>query len=370
MDSHGDDTEVTGSGYRRPWLLYAVAAVLAVAVALGALTRWTAPGGPPSTASSGTSPTASRAASPSPGPTASPLDRLPSLDAQLLPDAGPWTPVERRHPVRGENAGAGCDYDAPGLVIAGAWTDGRAWGRSCTSGRDARSIVIRSTADGSFARHSAVLTFPVGRDLGADGTPETRHGVRGWWTPHSVAWWVGDDLELAVVRGDLPAARLTDIARAFRIGELGELHLDRVPGLRVDHHALYRSPVHHEASYTATAVHERDALGTAQVLTKVVAGAAIEDRLLAAGARPAAAVHGHPAVFVRTHDNAVVAWELSEGIVAVVAAHGVGPTADAEPALHRLAERAATVSSARWDQPDWEDVRSGHATETSPAAPR
>lgn len=333
MDHQGD-TEVTGGGYRRPWYLYAVVALVVVAVVAGAVSQW-GRGDP--------------GASPAPVDTPSASDRRPApasprtflAGVELLPPAGPWTPARRRHPVAGQNAGASCGYDAPALRVRGVRPLNRASGTTCAAGDAARSIVLRSRHHGRFAWHSAVLTYPVAPPPGFTGPARTRHGVRGWWTGHSVAWRVGR--QYAVVRGDLPGTTLARVVGAFHVGDFGSLEMGPVPGVRVSHQALYESPTHREAGYTAFTLGERASLGDTQVMTRVVAGAAIEDRLLAAGARPAGQVHGRPAVFAQEAGTALLAWELEPGVVAVVACLGATAGTDAEPGLRRVAARTVVV---------------------------
>lgn len=343
VNSQGD-AEVTGGGYRRPWILYVVVGLVVLAVAGSVVTRWVTPHGSATATSPG--PTSSHA---SPGPTSQsrplPLPDRPSPDPFPIPGEK-WTPQPRRTPVQGQNAGASCVHVVPRLLVRDFEPEASRALRGCADAREAASVVLRSREDGRLGVDSAVLTFPVGRVPGAEGTPTRRHGLRGWWGPHSVVWAVAG--QHARVRGDLPGSTLARIAEGFRVGRYGALQVRPVPGVRVSHQSPYVSSAWWQGSYSTAVLDELDSLGRGWVFGRTTTGALLEDRLLWAGAEPAGVVRGHPATFCRWEDGtAVLAWEVRPGVDAVVGYRGPAGGRAVEATLRRLAEHS------RVRPPDW-----------------
>lgn len=344
MVDDGDDTEVIGGGYRRPWLLYSVVAVIVLAVVVGAVSQLAGPGAGPSTAAG---PSASASAGPSspPGP----------------PRTGPtgWSayPVPRRtdHPPI-----PGCSVDLPAPVLRG---DRRGAGFEvwdCASvPYGPRAWVLRDADTGSFGWHGAVVTYPV-EHPGELVTPGRRHGIRGWWSRREVVVRVGGGL--ARVRSDLGDDTLAAIARGLRVGRDGDLQVTAPAGLElVARNVWYRPPLLRGVRYGSADLGERTALGYGLTVVGVLDGARFEDRVyggtraLGLAEAPmrtalrAGQVHGHPAVLSGVQGgNASLAWQRDDGDVVFVGYSGAALDQDARAALRRLAHRVALVDVQRW----------------------
>lgn len=347
MQGHRDDAEVTGSGYRRPWVLYAVAALLVVAVAVGVAVKFGHPGpaapvaAPSPSVSSSSHPVASHRPAP-------PFDRLSAEPPPLVGDG--WLPTDRNRSVQGQNAGASCDHEVPGLLLRDSTASETQSRTVCSPGVAPSSIVVRDVPGGFLGHRSAVLTYPVAPPLEGAGPARTHDGLRGWWFDGGVAWRVGG--QDALVRGDLPQRTLARLALAFRLDSYGGLELDRVAGTAVSHQALYDGVADRTALYPAWAVGLQQRLGRATVFTRVTSGSEVEDRILRAGAQPVGTVHGHPAVVSRWSDHYVVlAWELEPGITALVGYRTPGTVTVTAPAgvLHAVAARTVVVGFDRWE---------------------
>jgi hypothetical protein len=236
----------------------------------------------------------------------------------------------------------------PGLLIRGA--DGGSVldrrDRAATSGPWA--VVVRGPG-GSLGHNSAVVTFPMstaesGSTTG--GRPVRVGRVLGRIVDGELTWPIGGTL--ARVRGDVPARRLLEIARATRVVN-GHPLVTAAPGRLVTAVAPAR-PVHlPEVRYGSADAGEAAMLGNGLTYTGVVGSGGFEDALYQWGFQPSGRVHGQPAVITPVQGgNAVLAWEPLPGVVAYVGYSGALLEDGAVAALHRLAERAGLVSPSRW----------------------
>ena len=328
MEDRLDGAEVTGSErYRRPWGLYLVVALVAVAVAVAAVAKLG--GGTPSTGPA--PPTASAAPSSS-----SPFD-------------GALAPAPTTAPTAALDGSRGCSIGLPGLVIGQARRTGsvlRTW--DCPAGDGAQTLVVRRTRDGSLGRNGAVVTFPVNAmDPGALTSPQLRHGMRGWWSPGTLVWKVGG--QYARVRGDLPPRTLAQVARGVTPKSWEGYDIRLPSGLQAVLWSSYGSVLVREVRYGAADVGESEALGDGLVYTAVLSGGGFEDRLYATHVTPAGRVHGHPAVISDVEGgNATIAWQPQLGTVALVGYSGASRSAATDAALRRLAARTELGAAQVW----------------------
>lgn len=331
MEDRLDGAEVTGSErYRRPWGLYLVVALVAVAVALGAVAKLGGNAGPPQ----GTTSAASSSPSPSPPVVPAPPSGEPG-------DAGSATPVPDRT--------SSCDVALPGLVLGRGAPRGYAvntW--NCAAGDGPRALVVRRSGDGSLGQHGAVVTFPVNAmDPGALTSAQLRHGIRGWWSPGTLVWMV--DGQYARVRGDLPARSLAQIAHGITRQHWYGNDIRLPAGLKAIAWSSYGSVLVRGVRYGAADVGESAALGDGLVYTAVMSGGGFEDRLYATHVTPAGVVRGHRAVISDVEGgSATIAWEPRPGTVALVGYSGAARSAATDAALRRLAARTELGAAQVW----------------------
>lgn len=331
------DVEVTGGGYRRPWWLYGLVGLVVVAVLVAV--------GLQLTGSAGSSPDA---AAPAPAP------------GTVRPDTaapGPSTTAPEHHP-RSSPRITSCSVDLPAPLLRidhRAGSGFEAWDCDAVP-YGPRAWVLRDASTGSFGHHSAVVTFPV--PATDRGTVRTRHGIRGWWSPHEVVVQLPGGR--ARVRGDLAPRRLAAIAGRLRVDADGRLHVQAPGGLRVTtRNGWYRPPLERTVRYPARALGEGEALGDGLAFVGILQGVRFEDELYAGTRWPPVErtrpVHGHPAVFSGVEGgNASLAWRRDDGTVVFVGYSGARFDREAKAALRRLTARVELVQPAEWaDRLDW-----------------
>lgn len=206
------------------------------------------------------------------------------------------------------------------------------------------AVVVRRP-EGSLARHSAVVTFPV--EAPAPGRSVAVAGVTGAAGDGEITWPVAG--AHARIRGDLSEVELLAIAARTTVVSRRP-NVQPPAGYAVASSGPYRPPVIHEVGYGSAEVGEKAALGSGWLHLGVTSGGGFEDRLFAVGAGSGGTVHSRPAVVSGIRDGAgMLSWEPTPGVVAFV---GYGDGAlldgDAVAALWRLAERTRALTSADW----------------------
>ncbi|MHC3474730.1 hypothetical protein ACYF6T_39395 [Streptomyces sp. 7R007] len=234
---------------------------------------------------------------------------------------------------------------AAGLVVTGVAVprDYTLVRRDPTADKGPWTVTVRH-ADGSLARHGAVLTFPVsapgsGRNVRiGEATGRSRDG--------EVTWPVAD--AYARVRGDLSRRELLRIAASATVVS-GRPHVAAPSGLSVTATGTARSAYATEARYSADEVGETAALGHGLVFTRITRSGGIEDALYGTGAQPSGTVHGKAAVFSSAlGGNGALVWEPAPGVVAYVGYSGAALDSEAVAALHRVAERTRLLDARQW----------------------
>jgi hypothetical protein len=216
--------------------------------------------------------------------------------------------------------------ETPGLLIDGP-IGGAVNGVDRAAATGPWSVTVRR-ADGSFGRHSAVVTFPVAK--------------RG----ESLRWPL--DGRYARIRGDLSAGELKAIASATTVRD-GRPVVHAPSGFTVVSTARYWGRETHETRYGARDLAEADALGGGLVFTGVTRGGWFEDELYLAGAEYAGTVHARPVVAsVQVGGNGGIAWEPAPGVVAFLGYSGGAFDHAAVEALLRLGVRSSLVTERDW----------------------
>ncbi|HEX6447456.1 MAG TPA: hypothetical protein VF053_20335 [Streptosporangiales bacterium] len=296
--SHGGDDE--RPPWRPPrWLLSVAVVVVVGALVAGASVLAAGHDGrvrPGATPASATSPTPDL-----------PFFEVPPSDAValLLPGARMLGTIERRAPRKDQ----------------GPWT-----------------VTLRQP-DGSFARHSAVVTFPV--DESAVGHTIRVGAVEGHVDGPTLTWPIAG--RHARVRGDLGTPALVAIAELTTTR--GGRPVVRPPsGLRVVASGPYGPTKITEARY---GFHDDEVSGL--VSTGLITGGGFEDAVYAGYAIYPTTVRGRSAVASPVYGgNFVLAWELRPDVVAYIADSGMPLTSETVDALRRVAGRTRLADAASW----------------------
>ena len=210
------------------------------------------------------------------------------------------------------------------------------------AGRGPWAVIVRR-ADGSLARHGAVVTYPVAPLV---GRPVSRGRLHGTAAYRQVVWPLAG--AHARVRGDLgPEALLAIAARTSVVHGRPVVRPPR--GYLVTRSLPYRPTEVHEVRYR-----DRGGLGAygtrlGFVFTGVVRAGGYEDQIYVQGAEPAGLVHRWPAVVsMLMGGNATLVWSPRPGIVAYVGYSGVMYDSGANAALTCLSRRSRPLSDAEW----------------------
>jgi hypothetical protein len=195
------------------------------------------------------------------------------------------------------------------------------------------TVSVRA-ADGGFAHHGAVVTFPA--------APSTAPGAA---DPHTVVRALAG--AQVRVRGDLPRAQLLAVARATRVRD-GRPVVRPPRGLTVLPAQPYRPGEVHEVRYEGSDLGQAGAV-LGFVYTGFLRGGGVEDALYALGARPDSRVHGGPAyVTTLLGGSAALVWSPAPGSVAYVGYSGRSPDDTAVAALRCLASATTSLTAVEW----------------------
>jgi len=205
------------------------------------------------------------------------------------------------------------------------------------------TVVVRRP-DGSFGKHGAIVTFPVGAPTAARCVDVD--GVIGKAESGMVTWPVAG--AYARIRGDLGEAELIAIAARTTV-VTGRPAVDPPVGYAVVSTGPYRPPTIHEARYSSAVVGATAALGDGLTYTGVTSGGGFEDQLYAVHTDNGGLVNGRPAVVSPVFGgNATLAWEPAPGVVAYVGYSGSPLDDNAIAALQRLAGQARALTGTEW----------------------
>jgi len=232
---------------------------------------------------------------------------------------------------------------AVAMVVEGACTPGSGLERRAPD--DSPWTVVVRRADGSLARHGAVVTFPVGPP--AAGRHVAVGETTGSASPGMIIWPLAG--AYARIRGDLAERDL--IGTATRTTVAGRRPAVRPPeGYRVVSAGPYRPPETREIRYGTGDLGEQNALGGGLTFTGVTAAGGFEDELYATRTDDEyRTVDGKPAVVTMLFGgNGAIAWELTPGTIAYVGYSGASLTGQAVDALDRLAHRARVLTAPQW----------------------
>lgn len=230
--------------------------------------------------------------------------------------------------------------DAVAMLLPGmpGMQDGTIDTRDPWRNRGPWTVTVRQP-DGSFAWHSAVVSFPVGAS--STGRTISVGGVEGRSYGPTLTWPIAGGY--ARVRGDLGTPALVAIAERTTVRR-GKPVVRPPSGLRVVAGAAYRPARITEARY---AFHDDDVSGL--VTMGLITGGGFEDIVFAGQAIYPTTVLGRPAVASPVYGgNFVIAWELRPGVVAYVGDSGMPLSPTAVDALGGVAARAQLVDAARW----------------------
>lgn len=243
----------------------------------------------------------------------------------------------------GSDASAARD-DTPGLVIMGVALEQGSLNRHDRTANAGPWTVTVRRPDGSLARDSSVVTFPVPKPR--SGRPIRIGGAAGWERDGEIVWSLAGSY--ARVRGDLPRSQLVAVATATTVAS-GRPEVRAPSGFSVVSTGSTRTHVLREARYGSDEVGESQELSSGLTFTGVTRCGGIEDWLYTVDTRPAGTVRGKPAVVSSgLGGNAVLAWEPEPGIVAYVGYSGAALGDGAVAALRRIAERTRLLSPEQW----------------------
>lgn len=386
MDNRGhrqgrdDDTfEVVDIGStNRPWLAYAVLALLVLAAGAFGLHRLAAPpaGAAPSR-STAPRQTATAAATSSRSTGSGPVGHL-----FAQPRARATGPAIAYGSAEATRLAADEACRRTGLVLALLPSAGPQARRpqtliSSCQRRDyapaGQSVVVRAP-DGEYGRHSAVVTYPYLVPADEQRGVTTIRGVHGRWNPTSVTWTVhGLALEVA---GDLPRAQLARIALATHIRgpRLARvLQVGKVAGLQVGPVRRAAGAGVSGASYPghlAGLVESADPAG----LTLTVTGGTGSEAQLFQTPRPIIRrredVRGYPGVlYADGHGGLALDWLLPPDDTASLRCERCADSSRTEAALVRLAQHTELYAlSTPMEQSGLEQTGTGASTSASPHA--
>ena len=213
----------------------------------------------------------------------------------------------------------------------------------CQPAADDRQAVVVRRQDGSFARNSAVVAWPVTAQESTPTGLEPSHDGR----RRTLVWELMGSP--ARIRGDLPEAQLIRIAEAVRVMQ-GVLLVLTPEGFRTVHGGPYAPELVHEVRYNPAATGASPALGyDGLVFSGMQGGAELEDQVLAGGTPgEAGTIGGRPAVFAASVASGAVVWEPSPGLVAYVGYSGAAQSQSARDALLSLARQARVLTPAQF----------------------
>lgn len=328
-DLAGSELVDVGPTTRRPWLAYAVVAVLALAALAGGVRMLTshtgnsAPSSSPSAPSGSASPSSSRRSNtPRPAGTtqgsgitshrlaSGPVLSYQDLLAQRTPGAGACEQTGLVMALRPGHDQAGLH---PVTLFGG-----------CRRPSSATSIVLRRNNGGGFGHDSAIVSYPaVTMQPGRMTRSTTHNGMTGYWDSHGVTWQIHG--VYAQVQGDLPRAEIARLALASGVvGGDTDPHLSIRPvrGYHAEWSGATNGDAFSLATYSTTAIGYQPGLGKGLVQLGVWTGTTLERTVYA---DPAAtvlhttAVHGQTGVVLAIPGGGVgVAWQVPPYAAALV----------------------------------------------------
>ena len=269
-------------------------------------------------------PQAKSSASPSPTATGSP--------APLCPDTqSPW-------PWPANAVAMVMPWAAPGY-------GGTIERRDVTATAGAWTVLLRA-ADGGFAEHGAVVTFPVARPGAQESGSAWSTPTSGTAGPGAATWPLAGSF--GRVRGELTADELVAVVDGTTVVD-GRPVVRPPKGWKVVATVPYRPPVVREARYAALRLGQAGADLGGLVFTGVARTGALDDWIYATGTDATRTVRGYPAVVTSVlGGNGALAWEPAPGTVAYVGYSGSLVSPAAIDALQCLAERATPITVSDW----------------------
>jgi hypothetical protein len=324
-----EDVEVTGGGYRRPWVLYAVVAVLVAALLGGAVVTW---GG------------AGQQAQPAPPTT-------------TAPDPRPST-ADDRASASGDSQ-LQCQVEVPGVVLPGAAKGDGALVRTCQQALTGpHAWLLRADpSSGEGGAADVVVVFPVPpEERKVNAGQERRFGIEGsWHDDDRLVWQLGG--QYAKATGRVGLDRLEAIRRGTRVDEHGQFHLQVPDGMStILRDTWYDPPVQRMSFYRAADLGAADAFGDRPFVFVVARGLRMQETLQEAPPDRVRTVHGRRAVFSsgQPFPWESLLWEVEPGVVATVTCPPRGPdepsSAEQRAILLRLARHAEVVTPERWER--------------------
>jgi hypothetical protein len=231
------------------------------------------------------------------------------------------------------------------VIVEGACAEGSGLERRHRSSAGSPWTVVVRRADGSLARHGAVVTFPVGAP--AAGRHVAVGRVSGTTGPGTVIWPLAG--AYARIRGDLGERDLIGIAARTIVAGRRPV-VPPLDGYRVVSAGRYQPPQTREVRYGTRDLGEQNTLDSGLTFTGVTGSGGFEDQLYVTRTDDEyRTVDGKPAVVTMLFGgNGAIAWELTPGTIAYVGYSGALLTDQAIDALDRLAHRARALTAPQW----------------------